>query len=109
MGKSKFSEKHQYSRSHFMFLTLLTPTQTHSDGFLAENNREEWLWKCRRRQWDLYPEDRDKIKRLVTPWRECTEAEFENKIRMPAAMAALGGGSSSNFHRARAGPGGYGT
>ncbi len=74
-----------------MLLILLTPTQTPSDGFLAENNREEWLWKCRRRQWDKYPEDRAEIKRLVTPWRVCTEAEFEMRMTLP-----------------RAGPGGYG-
>jgi hypothetical protein len=95
-----------------MFLTRLTPTQTHSDGFWAEKNREEflqeWLWKCRRKQCEVYdgrnkhPPDVIRMKqKLVTEWGQCTEAEFENK--MPAAIAAL-----ANFHRARAGLGGYG-
>jgi hypothetical protein len=66
-----------------MLLILLTHTQTHSDGFFAENNREEWLWKCRRRQWDEYIEDRPKIRRLVEKWGMCTKAEFEMRMTLP--------------------------
>jgi len=68
-----------------MFLILLTPPQTYSDEFLAENNREEWLWKCRRRQWDKWPQDHgkaDNMKSRLVKWGICTEAEFDLRMNV---------------------------
>jgi hypothetical protein len=68
-----------------VFLILLTPSQTYSDEFLAETNREEWLWKCRKRQWDKWPQDHDNAdnmkSRLVT-WGICTVAEFDLRMNV---------------------------
>lgn len=70
-----------------MLLILLTPTQTHSDDFLTENNCEEWFWKCHRRQWHKWSQDHDKpdnIKSRLVKWGICTEAEFDLRMTLSA-------------------------